>query len=397
MAVGIYISGLGLSTNKECVEKYAARYIKELEYSTSGANYYTKVEKIYYNDDQSSLAVRIYQHPKEQLKSDKDSLVYTFYDFEYNELLNQKFQKNNLLFKNLALLLLVIRKLPRLISSLFKKKTYTKGGQTFYMFLLFLIMALAVLLLIPSFTLIFNKLHIENHYLINFKKNYGDLIKLGMSITTFLILFIPESSTLLTKVAAEFSTIDNYIQYGDQSQIIQGNLDALIEYIVENEENPTIHLHTYSFGSVIALDTLFPLGNEPSANIQNNINLLITVGAPYEFINNYYPNFYRKRINKMSEKIEWINVYSTMDAFASNFRKDNKVGEAKYGIMGRKEVPINLNYEIARREKYNLFSFLTLKHITMHQSYWDDSKSGQSCTRLIFNKMKELNYFLITT
>ena len=198
---------------------------------------------------------------------------------------------------------------------------------------------------------------------------------------------------MLTKVAAEFTTIDNYIQYGEQAQIIQGNLDALIEYIVENEENPTIHLHTYSFGSVIALDALFPLGNEPSANIQNNINLLITVGAPYEFINNYYPKFYNERINKMSEKIKWINVYSTMDDFASNFRKDNKAKEPQYGIMGKIEKPINLNYEIARREKYNLFSFLTLKHITMHQSYWDDSKSGQSCTRLIFNKMNEKHYW----
>ena len=397
MPTAIYISGLGQSANKESVEKYAARYIKELEYSTSGINYYTKVEKIYYNDDQSSLAVRIFQHPKEEQKSDKDTLIYTFYDFEYNELLNQKFQNNNLFLKNLALLLLVIRKLPSLITSLFKRRTYTKGGQTFYMFLLFLIMALAVLLLLPSFTIVFDKLNIGNHCIICLEEKYSGLIKLGMSITTLLILFIPESSTLLIKIAAEFTTIDNYIQYGEQSQIIQGNLDALIEYIVENEENPSIHLHTYSFGSVIALDALFPLGNEPNANIQNNINLLITVGAPYEFINNYYPNFYRKRINVMSEKIEWINVYSTMDAFASNFRKDNKVGEAKYGIMGRKEVPINLNYEIARREKYNIFSFLTLKHITMHKSYWDDSKSGQSCTRLIFNKMKELNYFSKTT
>ena len=393
MPTAIYISGLGQSANKESVEKYAARYIKELEYSTSGINYYTKAEKIYYNDDQSSLAVRIFQHPKEEQKSDKDTLIYTFYDFEYNELLNQKFQNNNLFLKNLALLLLVMRKLPSLITSLFKRRTYTKGGQTFYMFLLFLIMALAVLLLLPSFTIVFDKLNIGNHCIICLEEKYSGLIKLGMSITTLLILFIPESSTLLIKIAAEFTTIDNYIQYGEQSQIIQGNLDALIEYIVENDENPTIHLHTYSFGSVIALDALFPLGNEPSANIQNNINLLITVGAPYEFINNYYPNFYSKRINVMSEKIEWINVYSTMDAFASNFRKDNKVGEAKYGIMGRKEVPINLNYEIARREKYNIFSFLTLKHITMHQSYWDDSKSGQSCTRLIFNKMKELGYW----
>jgi hypothetical protein len=288
----------------------------------------------------------------------------------------------------------VIRKFPRVIMSFSNKTAFTKGGQTFYMFFLFLMMAFAVLLLLPSMlSLIKDNSYFNTHPICCIMCWLFTISQFTIPITTFLILFIPESNNLLTKVAAEFTNIDNYIQYGEQSQIIQGNLDALIEYIVENEENPTIHLHTYSFGSVIALDALFPLGNEPSANIQNNINILITVGAPYEFINNYYPNFYRKRINKMSDKIEWINVYSTMDAFASNFRKDNKVGEAKYGIMGRKEVPINLNYEIARREKYNIFSFLTLKHITMHQSYWDDSKSGQSCTRLIFNKMKDLNYF----
>lgn len=398
MPTAIYISGLGQSTNKESVEKYTARYIKELEYSTSGINYYTKVEKIYYNDDQSSLAVRIYQHSKEQLKSDNDSIIYTIYDFEYNELLNQKFQNKNLIFKNTALLLLVIRKFPMLVSSLFKKRTYSKGAQTFYMFLLFLVMAVAVIFLLPSMLSFAKDLELTKKYYIKETIEYiAYFSKITIPITTFLILFIPESSTLLTRVAAEFTTIDNYIQYGEQSQIIQGNLDALIEYIVENEGNPTIHLHTYSFGSIIALDALFPIGTEPSANIQNNINLLITVGAPYEFIDNYYPNFYTERRDKMTEKIQWINVYSLMDAFASNFRKDNKTGEAKYGIMGKKEVPININYEIARKEKYNLFSFLTLKHITMHQSYWDNSKSGQSCTRLIFNKMKELNYFSITT
>jgi hypothetical protein len=398
MPTAIYISGLGQSANKESVEKYAVRYIKELEYSTSGINYYTKVEKIYYNDDQSSLAVRIYQHPKEQPKSDKDTLLYSFYDFEYNELLNQKFQNKNLLFKNIALLLLVIRKFPRVIMSLSNKTAYTKGSQTFYMFLLFLVMALTVLFLLPSMLSLISEIEFFKTHHLEPKLNwFTSLSKFTIPITTVLILFIPESSILLTKVAAEFTTIDNYIQYGEQAQIIQGNFDALVEYIVENEENPTIHLHTYSFGSVIALDALFPLGNEPSANIQNKVNLLITVGAPYEFINNYYPKFYNERINKMSEKIEWINVYSTMDAFASNFRKDNKAKEPQYGIMGKIEKPINLNYEIARKEKYNLFSFLTLKHITMHQSYWDDSKSGQSCTRLIFNKMKEGNYFSIAT
>lgn len=398
MPTGIYIAGLGQSTTKESVEKYAARYIKELEYSTSGINYYTKVEKIYYNEDQSSLAVRIFQHPKEQPKSEKDTLLYSFYDFEYNELLNQKFQNKNLLFKNIALLLLVIRKFPRIIASLFKKTTYTKGGQTFYMFVVFLIMALAILFLLPSMLSFTKDFQLTDEYKIKTTIEYiASLSIVTIPLTTILILFIPESTNLLTKVAAEFTTIDNYIQYGEQSQIIQGNFDALVEYIVENEENPNIHLHTYSFGSIIALDALFPIGTEPCTNILNNIKLLITVGAPYEFIDSYYPNFYSERTDKMSQQIEWINVYSTLDAFASNFRKDNKSGKAQFGIKGKKEVPINLNYEIARREKYNLFSFLTLKHITMHKSYWDDSKSGQSCTRLIFNKMKELNYFSIKT
>lgn len=399
MPTGIYIAGLGQSTTKESVEKYVTRYIKELEYSTSGINYYTKVEKIYYNDDQSSLAVRIYQHRKEEQKSDKDTLIYSFYDFEYNELLNQKFQNKNLLFKNIALLLLVLRKFPRIILSLSNKTTYTKGGQTFYMFLLFFTMALSVVLVIPSLLgfvdgtkLSFIKEYLNTN-LTGLLRHLRDFSLKMLPATSLAIIFIPESTSLLTKVAAEFRTIDNYIQYGEQAQIIQGNFDALVEYIVENEENSNIHLHTYSFGSIIALEALIPIGTEPCENILNNIVLLITVGAPYEFIDNYYSNFYTNRKDKMSQKMEWINVYSTMDAFASNFRKDNRVGEAQYGILNKKEVLINLNYEIVRREKYNLFSFLTLKHITMHKSYWDDSKSGQSCTILIFKKMKELKYW----
>lgn len=399
MPTAIYISGLGQSANKESVEKYAARYIKELEYSTTGTSYYTKVDKVYYNEDQSCLAVRIFAHSKKDNTTSGDTLIYTFYDFEYNELLNQKFQKKSILAKNLALLLLVTRKFPALVTNLFRTATYHKRAQTFYMFMIFLAMSLAVLLIIPSFigfidgsNLTFIKIHLYE-WQITTLRFLRDTSKNMLPLTSLVIIFLPESNTLLTKVAAEFTTIDNYIQYGEQSQIIQGNLDALIEHIVENEENPKIHLHTYSFGSIIALDALFPIGNEPCDNVQSNVNLLITVGAPYEFIDNYYKNFYKERIDKMTSNIQWINVYSLMDAFASNFRYTNKAGEAEYGILNKKEVPININYEIARRNTYNLFSFLTLKHISMHKSYWDDSKSGQSCTRLIFNKMKELGYW----
>lgn len=394
MSNGIYISGLGQSTAKETAEKYASRYVKELEYSTSGFEFYTKIEKIYYLDENSSLAVRIIQKPKGQLAAPTDQVLYTFYDFQYSQLLTEKFEQRNLILKNLFLLILVIRKIPALFRNIFNLNTFVKTKQTFYVFGIFLLMSFAVIWLIPSVLSLFQS-EISKYFNLN-GNLFNTLVSISaitVPITAIIILFIPESTTLITKLANEFTAVDNYIQYGEQSQTIQGNLDALVEYIVENEPNPTIQFHTYSFGSIVAMDALFPIGNEVTYNTKQTVNLLITVGAPFEFVKGFYPNFYENRNTFMTEKIQWINVYSLMDAFASNFRNDNKAGNAHFGIIKNKEKPINLNYEIARKDTYNPFNFLTLKHIRMHRCYWDETKNGQSCTRLIFNKMKEMGFW----
>lgn len=389
MFTAIYISGLGNSTTKETVEKYAARYSNELQYTTSGIEYYSKIEKIYYQDDKSTLNVKIYAKPKHEKNENKEHCILSIYDFQYAKNLTESFEKRNLIIKNIFLLLLVIRKFPILLKSFFNPKF----RQTFYVFGIFLIMALGIILFLPAMMSLFEK-NLESFinswgWLKNITENFKNILSIGkvmLPVIASLILFIPESATLIPRLATEFTAIDNYIQYGDQSQIIQGNLDALIEYIAENEPESKIELHTYSFGSIIAMDALFPIRNLVSKNTIERINLLITVGAPFEFVKNFYPNFYDSRNDEMTEKLTWINVYSNMDAFASSFQN-------KKGIINDKEIPINLNYEIARKDTFNLFSFLTLKHIRMHQSYWDDSKNGQSCTRLIFYKMKEMEFW----
>ncbi|WP_329806469.1 hypothetical protein [Flavobacterium facile] len=387
MVVGIYISGLEHTSENETVEKYAARYVKELENATFEMDYYTKIEKIYYNNEQSSLVIKIFEHAKETEKSDTDKLVYKLYDFEYSELLNQNYQNKSLLIKNISLFLLVLRRFPRILVNLFKKSTYQKGGKTIYLFFMFLIMSLAVLSLLPLLIMTFDStIAVENLNTISPKNGLDLAIKYGILLTITFILFMPESNIILTKIAAECITLEGYIQNKEQKQNIRVNLDNLVDYIVQHETNKKIHFHTYSFGSIIALDTLFPIDSEPTKNIQNRVNLLVTIGAPYEFINNYYPNFYKNRKDSMTKKIQWINVYSLLDAFASNFRYDNKAGEANFGILNNQEIPININYENNR----NVFDFFALKQIYMHESYWDDSKSGQSCTRLIFFKMKEI-------
>jgi hypothetical protein len=391
MAVGIYISGLEHATDNETVEKYATRYVKELEDATFNHCYYTKIEKVYYTNEQSTLIVHIFEHSKNSEKSDSDKLLYKLYNFEYSEQLNQNFQSKNLLFKNSCLFLLVVKRFPRLLVNLFKKSTYQKGGKTISMFFIFLIMSLSVLSLLPLLILsLDNAFTLENTATLSAKNNLNLVIKYGIILTVTFILFIPESNIILTKIAAEFFTMDSYIQSKKQMQNIKDNLNELIEFIGKREENKKIHFHTYSFGSIIALDTLFPVDSEPSPIIKNRVNLLVTIGAPYEFITNYYPNFYKKRNDQMTKKIQWINVYSLVDAFASNFRYDNKAGEANFGILNKQETPININYEIAQKTNHNVSDFLGLKQTYMHGSYWDDSKTGQSCTKQIFFKMREI-------
>jgi len=390
MAVGIYIAGLEHATDNETVEKYAARYVTELENATFDYGYYTKIEKIRYNSEQSSLVIKIFEHPKGSEQSDSDKLVFKLYDFEYSNHLNQDFQTKNLLSKNISLLLLVIRRFPMLILNLFKKSTYQKGGKTVYMFFIFFIMSLSVLSLLPLLILsLDNTFTAENFTTVSSQEELNLLIKYGVILIITFILFIPESNIILTKIAAELIMLENYVQTKEQRQSIKSNLDELIEYITKQENNKRIHFHTNSFGSIIALDALFPIEDEPSKNIQNKVNLLVTIGAPYEFINNYYPNFYEKRNDKMTKKIKWINVYSLVDVFASNFRYDNKAGEANYGIL-KQQTPININYEINQNLNSNVFTFFGLKQSYLHESYWDDSKNGQSCTKLIFFKMREI-------
>jgi hypothetical protein len=391
MAVGIYISGLEHTSDNETVEKYAARYVKELEKATFEYNYYTKIEKIYYNKNQSSLIIKIYEHVKETKKTKLDKLVYKIYDFEYSELLNQNYQNKSLFIKNISLLLLVLRKFPRILINLFKKSTFKKGGKTVYMFFIFLIMSLAVLSVLPLLIMTFDtSIAVENLNTISSNNGLFLAIKYGIILTITFILFMPESNIILTKIAAEFITLECYIQNKEQIQEIRGNLNELVNYIEKQESNKKIHFHTYSFGSIIALDTLFPIDSEPTKNIQNRVNLLVTIGAPYEFINNYYPNFYKNRNDFMTKKIQWINVYSLLDAFASNFRYDNKVGEANFGILNNQEIPININFEITEKRNSNGFDLFGLKQIFMHKSYWDDTNSGTSCTQLIYFKMREI-------
>jgi hypothetical protein len=385
--IGIYITGLGQTYNQESVEKYAARFKNELNYNAIGTTYQLKAEKSTYYQDKECTVVSIFEQ-----KNGKEAVVYKFYDFKYRDILLEKFNKYNILNKNIVLFFLVIKKLPVLLKRLFFFDGYNRTGQTFYVFAIFFILSTAILFMIPSALIALMTLTSKiSDINLPFKIANIDFtyfsVMFVMPITTLLLLIIPNSKEMITSLATEFACVDNYIQYGEQNQIILGNLDLLIEHVSETNPDAKIHIHSYSFGSILALDLLYPLGNIPSANTLKNIELLITIGAPYEFIKAYYAKFYERRCLDIDHKLQWINVYSIDDALATNFRNDAQIGEAQFGIKGSSVKPRNINYEIAPVQSFGLVNFMTLYHLKIHMHYWDTSTNGQSCLRMIFKEM----------
>lgn len=404
--VGIYITGLGQSIDNETVEKYAERLKNELSFKSTGVFYYLKIEKKIYPVDKECTLVCIYRKNRED-KDNTDSeeeLIYKLYDFQYHKILTDRFNRYNIIIKNLLLLFLVLKKFPQIIMRLFNGNGFTRPLQTFYAFLILLTISSCILFLIPGcIELIVNNTGNDPDFQKNinavisfFNSKYqltcNDIEKLSgyskqiLSITTLILLFVPRSKTILTSLATEFSCVDNYITAGEQSQILLGNLDQLIEHIAENEPNSEIHFHTYSFGSILAIDALFPIAKiPPSDNIQKLTKLIITTGNPFEFINAYYPSFYNNRCDVM-KNIKWLNVYSIADVFSTNYRRDGKRGDAEYGIKDITLIPENINYEITS-DRSGLIAFFSLSSIKMHKCYWDSSTIGQSCMKVILPKL----------
>lgn len=388
MKIGIYISGLGQSFRQETVVKYTTRLMNEISYNNTGINYEIKTEKINYCAAKESNVVSIIENNGGIRKP-----IFKMYDFEYHNILTDKFSNSNIFIRSFSLLFLVIKKIPILIKRMFISGHYNQPVQTFYIFLMFFAVAASILFTIPAvLQIMFNALstpEVQKYVPLGLNAEWiRTSTDIFVSFVATVLVLLPMSRSFVTRLSTEFICINDYIEFGAQSQEVLGNLDLLVEYIAENEPDSKIQYHTYSCGSIIAIDYLFQFGNIPSGNSQKLSELLITIGSPYEFVKAYYPHFYEKRNSVLEKNITWVNVYSIADALATNFRKDATRGEAQFGFPDFQNLkPFNINYEVSPVKGFNLVNFLSLYNLKVHNMYWDESVEGQSCLRLIHNEL----------
>ncbi|MDP2160162.1 MAG: hypothetical protein Q8K02_06750, partial [Flavobacterium sp.] len=194
--VGIYISGLGQSFHNENVEKYAERFRNELHYNEKGRVYELKSEIITYAEKKTAKVVRLVTPSAPE----KETVAYTFYEFEYHELLTERFKKQNILLKNLILFGLVFKKSPQLIKRLFVRDNYNRPYLSFYAFFILIIVSLAIIFLIPASVDMVSGFTggkaIMNGLNLDILKNCPILVnmyKFSVPLTTFILLLVPES------------------------------------------------------------------------------------------------------------------------------------------------------------------------------------------------------------
>ena len=152
--------------------------------------------------------------------------------------MTERFNKRNILLKNLLLFWLVFKKLPQLLKRVFVHDHYNRPYLTFYAFSILVLVSLAVLFLIPASIDMVNDFQVAKKALAIIESSTGNLpnyikeaYKWTVPLTTFVLLVIPESKTIVTSIATEFACADQYLNDGIQSQLISGNLDLLVEYI----------------------------------------------------------------------------------------------------------------------------------------------------------------------
>ena len=116
-----------------------------------------------------------------------------------------------------------------------------------------------------------------------------------------------------------------------KSQMPISPVRGLLDYIAGKREYRYVNVIAFSFGSVVAIDNIFPAGWKPVPRTQI-INNLVTIGCPFDLFRMMWKHYFDDRMLLPGVPSCRINVYSPLDILGSNFRDDEKMAEAKVSI-----------------------------------------------------------------
>lgn len=198
-------------------------------------------------------------------------------------------------------------------------------------------------------------------------------------------IFYPGLKKGLAEASVRYACIVEYLSFGSRGGVLEGQFNALLDHM-KAKGYQRIHVISYSFGSVLALDSIFPADRAPVERIKE-IDSLVTIGCPFDLIRVFWREYYQSRNESIKEGRKgngsltqnWINIYSPIDLLGSNFRNDQKIGEPQPNKAielkdtGNKLCPnLSLAWTQGRSKvSLSLIEFFALAGLEAHNSYWE--------------------------
>jgi hypothetical protein len=184
----------------------------------------------------------------------------------------------------------------------------------------------------------------------------------------------------LARFSAWYIGTITYLNQGSSRNNIKGQLVSLLEHVVEKRKDGNtyrkVHIMGYSFGSIVAIDAMFPddyLYNRPRA-----VNTLVTIGCPFDFIRTYWPTYFEQRVGFQGVPQQWLNIYAPTDVLGSNFLDEDK-GDKRQGVELSVQRTSTTPDPYLGKPKHNK----TFGKDEMSQQRQSDNRIGQRIARLI--------------
>ena len=308
--------------------------------------------------------------------------VLDLYAFSYQATLAEGIERRNPLVKALLVLAAVVMHLPRVIHALFPgpKSGKTRKDTVQILQALALMLLLSVYMGFLVWALIQTVMALPD---LGGRNPTVTVPQMIVVVSGVIGTAIPGIREWITRSAVSYLSLIYYLLLGERRQVVVGRLTSLIEHLAEKGPlHPRIHLLGYSFGTIVALDALFPRGREPVPRFAL-VDTLVTVGTPFDAIRSWWPKYFHDREAMQACPRRWLNVYAPADVLGSNFRNDPRLAEANEsvhlpdGSLG--PLPTNVVYGVGPAlDEVGLIGLITLLGLRAHALYWEDEPEAES-------------------
>ena len=202
------------------------------------------------------------------------------------------------------------------------------------------------------------------------------LVVIGAAVGLFRRGSVKEA---LSETAATMVPALAYLDQDARAGLVRGQFQALLEHLAEKAPTGTtyerVHVIGYSFGSLVALDGLFPI-NPPGRRI-GSIDTLVTVGCPFDFVRTYWDDYYTGRRALTGVPRRWLNIYTSLDVLSSDFKDTTGAEEGvrlEAGAGTNALVRPHDSVRLGRDRPLSLsqpLDYLSLIGFTAHGHYWE--------------------------